>query len=58
MIDNGYLPDTNVALLIPVMTSNTKPSGVASATTLIPIYITGYTLQVRLWVLPMHMAAV
>ena len=30
-IDNGYLPDPNVAPLIPVMTSNTTPSGVASA---------------------------
>ena len=30
-IDNGYLPDPDVAPLIPVMTSNTTPSGVASA---------------------------
>lgn len=30
-IDNGYLPDLKGMALIPVMTSNTKPSGVASA---------------------------
>lgn len=30
-IDNGYLPDLKSMALIPVMTSNTKPSGVASA---------------------------
>lgn len=30
-IDNGYLPDLKSMALIPVMTSNTTPSGVASA---------------------------
>lgn len=30
-IDNGYLPDVNNVALIPAMTSNTTPSGVASA---------------------------
>ena len=30
-IDNGYLPDLKSMALIPVMTSNTAPSGVASA---------------------------
>lgn len=30
-IDNGYLPDLKSMALIPVMTSNTKPSGVVSA---------------------------
>lgn len=30
-IDNGYLPDINSIALIPVMTSNTTPSGVAFA---------------------------
>ena len=30
-IDNGYLPDINSLPLIPTMTSNTAPSGVASA---------------------------
>lgn len=30
-IDNGYLPDLKSIPLIPVMTSNTTPSGVASA---------------------------
>lgn len=30
-IDNGYLPDPDMVALIPVMTSNTTPSGVASA---------------------------
>lgn len=30
-IDNGYLPDLKSIALIPVMTSNTTPSGVASA---------------------------
>ena len=30
-IDNGYLPDINAIALIPIMTSNTTPSGVASA---------------------------
>lgn len=30
-VDNGYLPDINIVSLIPIMTSNTKPSGVASA---------------------------
>ena len=30
-IDNGYLPDLQSMALIPVMTSNTTPSGVASA---------------------------
>ena len=29
-IDNGYLPDPNLKALIPTMTSNTTPSGVAS----------------------------
>lgn len=32
-IDNGYLPDPNLIALIPTMTSNTAPSGVASAST-------------------------
>ena len=32
-VDNGYLPDVNLLPLIPTMTSNTTPSGVASAST-------------------------
>ena len=38
-IDNGYLPDPNLIPLIPTMTSNTSPSGVASASS---IYGTNY----------------
>ena len=30
-VDNGYLPDPNLIALIPIMTSNTTPSGVVSA---------------------------
>lgn len=33
-IDRGYLPDVKNAPLIPIMTSNTEPSGVASASSI------------------------
>ena len=33
-VDNGYLPDINNIPLIPIMTSNTTPSGVASSSSI------------------------
>lgn len=33
-IDNGYLPDVNLTKLIPIMTSNTTPSGQVSASSI------------------------